>query len=51
MAFDDVSNFFLSIVYYVKKFDRNVPEHKRKKQKIDNDQINLNISNENIGNK
>jgi len=49
MAFDDVSNLFLSIVYYVKRFDRNIPEHKHKKQKINNDQIHLDISNENIG--
>ncbi|ORX66241.1 hypothetical protein BCR32DRAFT_250523 [Anaeromyces robustus] len=48
MGFDDISNFFLSIVYYVKKFESHVPEHRNKRQKLNNDQIKLNISNENV---
>jgi len=49
MAFDDISNLFLSVIYYVKKFDDSVPEHRNKRQKLNNDQMTLNISNENIG--
>jgi len=48
MAFDDISNFFLSIVYYVKKYDRHIPEHRNKRQKTNNDEMNLHIY-ENIG--
>lgn len=43
MAFDDISNFFLSIVYYVKKYDRHIPEHRNKRQKTNNDEMNLHI--------
>ncbi|ORX44493.1 hypothetical protein BCR36DRAFT_359592 [Piromyces finnis] len=48
MAFDDISNLFRSLLYYIQKFDSNIPEHKNKRQKMNDDQINLNIANENI---
>jgi len=50
MTFDDISIFFISIVYYVKKYDRHIPEHRNKRQKTNNNEMNLHISNENIGN-